>query len=121
MGKLQQARVQVQHEAVAGMNNAAEGLFSRSQAAVPRRTGALAQSGKITNVDRGNTMKRIISYGDDTRNPNTGLPTSKYALLVHEVYNAQSPNNYKWLERTVHQQGKEVFMAALTAHLRGVL
>ena len=78
------------------VHDTAEAIFSAAQMNIPRKTGALAASGKIAYQDSTQTSSAIISYGDSTVNPNTGRPTSSYAVVKHE-----DPRNGKWLENAV--------------------
>jgi len=104
-----------------GMEQTAAYAFSQVQARVPRETGALASSGKITDQSSFNLLKRTIGYGDSTPNPRTGISTSEYAPLVHEVFNPEHPNSYKWLEQTLRDYGRNSFMHELASNIRAAL
>lgn len=79
-----------------GLHNAADIIFNKAQATIPFQTGALKASGKVTMHHSENSSEAIISYGDQTRNANTGKPTASYAVEKHE-----DPTGNKWLERTI--------------------
>lgn len=74
----------------------AEAVFNKSQIDIPRKTGALAASGKVAYQDTNQSSTAIIGYGDSSVNPKTGIPTSEYAVAKHE-----DPRNGKWLENAV--------------------
>ena len=112
------AVLRVDSAAGAGIDEAANQVFNLSQSRVPRVTGALANSGKITAQDQGLVHCRQISYGDSTANPRTGKSTASYAALVHEVYNVAHPNSYKWLELSMLQFGQDGFITVLADALR---
>lgn len=78
------------------LHETAESVFNKSQLDIPRKTGALAASGKIVYQDANNTSTAIIGYGDSSVNPKTGIPTSEYAVVKHE-----DPRNGKWLENAM--------------------
>lgn len=78
------------------VHSTAETIFSKSQITIPRKTGALASSGKVAYQDTDQTSTAIIGYGDSSVNPITGIPTSDYAVAKHE-----DPRNGKWLENAV--------------------
>lgn len=78
------------------VHETAEAVFTKSQIAIPRKTGALAASGKVAYEETSQVSGAIISYGDSSVNPNTGIPTSEYAVAKHE-----DPRNGKWLENAV--------------------
>ena len=103
------------------MSEIASQAFTTIQAKTPRVTGALSESGQLNNTNSGNQIRRTISYGNSITNPRTGIATSKYAPMVHEIYNPQHPNSYKWLELTLRNFGKEAFMHNLAASLRSIL
>lgn len=73
-----------------------EVVFAKSQIDIPRKTGALAASGKVAYQDTNQTAVAVIGYGDSSVNPNTGVPTADYAVAKHE-----DPRNGKWLENAV--------------------
>lgn len=104
-----------------GMERTAAQAYQLTQASVPRVTGALAASGKITEQSSFNQLRRTIGYGDSTPNPRTGVATANYAPIVHEVFNPQHPNSYKWLERTIRTYGRESFMHELATSIRSAL
>ncbi len=103
------------------MDMAIETAFAQAQDRVPRVTGALASSGKISRQDTAALIRRTIGYGDSTPNPRTGKATSTYATQVHEIYRASHPNSYKWLELTIRQYGRESYLHDLAANLRVAL
>jgi hypothetical protein len=74
----------------------AEEIFSQSQIRIPRKTGALAASGKVVHQDNAQTAISVIGYGDSSTNPITGVTTATYAVAKHE-----DPRNGKWLENAV--------------------
>lgn len=88
-----------------GLAETAEMVFQSAQAVIPRGTGALASSGKITYESTSNTATATISYGDNTINPKTGKATSTYAVARHE-----SPHGGKWLENAI-LGGGELFVS----------
>jgi hypothetical protein len=98
-----------------GLASAAEQIFQDSQAHVPVGTGALLSSGKVTYKNTTHTVTATISYGDDTRNPNTNKPTSLYAVSRHE-----SPNGGKWLENAI-LGGSEMFIETLSTEISSKL
>ena len=103
------------------MTLAAETAFAQAQDRVPRVTGALASSGKISNQNTASLLRRTIGYGDSTPNPRTGKATSAYATQVHEIYRASQPNSYKWLELTVRQYGTESYLHDLALSIKAAL
>lgn len=78
------------------VHETAEAVFNKSQIDIPRKTGALAASGKVAYQDNNQSSTAIIGYGDSSVNPKTGIPTSEYAVAKHE-----DPRNGKWLENAV--------------------
>lgn len=76
-------------------------LFAEAQQKAPVLTGALAASGHITTHNMDNVIERTIGYGTSLANPQTGKPTSSYAVSKHETYNPDKPESYKWLENTI--------------------
>jgi hypothetical protein len=103
------------------ITTAAETAFAQAQDRVPRVTGALASSGKISNQNTASLLRRTIGYGDSTPNPRTGKATSSYATQVHEIYRASHPNSYKWLELTVRQYGTESYLHDLALSIKAAL
>ena len=95
-----------------GLSEAAEELFTQAQSKVPRKTGALASSGKVTYKSTSKEEQAIISYGDATVNPVTGRATSLYAVEKHE---SPGPGG-KWLENTM-MGGYDLFMGKLITHI----
>lgn len=104
-----------------GMEQTAAQAFKQTQARVPRETGAMANSGKITKQSSSSLLKRTIGYGDSTPNPRTGVATAEYTPLVHEVFNPDHPNSYKWMEQTIRSYGRDSFMHDLAASIRSTL
>lgn len=121
VASLQGAAMRVTDASLSGMDSAASRLYERTQASVPRVTGALASSGKVSNQDSGSVLHRIIGYGDKTTNPRTGRATEDYAVRVHEIFHPAHPNSFKWLERTVQQYGSEAFIRELATAIRRAL
>lgn len=78
------------------VHETAAAIFAQSQLTIPRKTGALASSGKVVHRDTDKVATSIIGYGDSSVNPKTGLPTADYAVIKHE-----DPLNGKWLENAV--------------------
>lgn len=78
------------------VHETANTIFTRSQLAIPRKTGALAASGKVVSQDTNQLAVSVIGYGDTSVNPQTGIPTADYAVTKHE-----DPRNGKWLENAV--------------------
>lgn len=105
----------------AGLDAASSRAFAFAQAKTPRVTGALASSGKLASDNVGLLLRRTISYGDATTNPKTNVATSKYAPMVHEVFNPDHPNSYKWLEYSIREYGKEQFLNDLAASIKSAL
>lgn len=104
-----------------GMANAAEQAFNQVQLKTPRRTGALASSGKLTNQSTSNLLKYTIGYGDSTINPLSGKTTSEYAPMVHEIFNPKHPDSYKWLELSMRAYAHENFLRDLASAIRAAL
>lgn len=80
----------------AAVHQTAEAIFANAQMHIPRKTGALAASGKVSHQDTAQAAISVIGYGDSSTNPNTGIPTADYAVTKHE-----DPRNGKWLENAV--------------------
>lgn len=78
------------------VHETANTIFAQAQATIPRKTGALADSGKVVYQDTNTAAIAVIGYGDETVNPKTGLPTADYAVIKHE-----DPRNGKWLENAM--------------------
>ncbi len=78
------------------VHDTAELVFAESQIRIPRKTGALAQSGKVEHQDTNTAAISVIGYGDSSTNPVTGRTTASYAVEKHE-----SPRNGKWLENSL--------------------
>ena len=114
--KLNQVQDRVVDAGVRGLNEAAEELFNQAQLIVPRKTGALANSGKVTYTDNGKRYEAIISYGDDTLNPVSGRATSEYAVQKHE---SPGPGG-KWLENTF-LGGYDLFMQHMISNISNEL
>lgn len=104
-----------------GLDAAASRAFASAQSRTPRVTGALAKSGQLDSSNMGELLRRTISYGSSVTNPSTGEATSKYAPVVHEVFNPKHPNSYKWLEYSIRDYGKEQFMHDLAASIKSAL
>ena len=94
-----------------GLHNAANIIFANSQATMPKRTGALSASGKVTMLNAGAFSEATISYGDQTRNTTTGKTTASYAVEKHE-----DPVNGKWLEHAI-LNGSELFINTIQAEI----
>lgn len=104
-----------------GLDAAASQAFTSTQARTPRVTGALVESGQLDSSNTDGLLRRTISYGNSVTNPRTGEATSKYAPVVHEVFNPEHPNSYKWLEYSIRDYGKERFMYDLAASIKSAL
>lgn len=78
------------------VHDTAELVFAESQIRIPKKTGALAQSGKVDHQDTNTAAISVIGYGDSSTNPVTGRTTASYAVEKHE-----SPRNGKWLENSL--------------------
>lgn len=89
--KLTQYVVEVKKQTRSANEEDADRIFQESQLEVPRKTGALAESGK---VDKSDPEKVTISYGG-TINPVTGQSTDDYAVKIHEDLNLRHPNGGK--------------------------
>lgn len=74
----------------------AEVIFNQSQINIPRKTGALAASGKVEHQDTNSAAVSVIGYGDSSTNSITGRTTADYAVAKHE-----DPRSGKWLENAV--------------------
>lgn len=85
--------IQAGKEAV---HDTAELVFAESQIRIPRKTGALANSGKYSHQDTSTKAESVIGYGDTSTNPVTGRTTASYAVEKHEA-----PRNGKWLENAL--------------------
>lgn len=118
---LRQAAAAVEMSASEGLAEAADHAFAIVQSRTPRVTGSLAASGHVTDQSEGTYLRRTISYGDGTINPESRRPTSEYAAVVHEVYHPMHPNSYKWLERSILEYGQESFIVDLANTLRRAL
>lgn len=114
---LRMKEAEVTSLANSAMDQAAQKLFENAQSLVPVQTGALRDSGKVTNTDSGKHLERTISYGSANSNPRTGRTTATYAVRVHEVVNKQHPESFKWLERSLNQYSEE-YSQVLAAALR---
>lgn len=112
------ATTKVAQAANEGLEIAARHAFDSAQARAPKVTGALVTSGKLTNRNSGELLRRIISYGDASKNPRTGRATSRYATRVHEVYSSKHPDSYKWLEKALLEYGKENFLREVASVMR---
>jgi len=93
----------------------AAAVFAQSQLDIPRKTGALASSGKVVHRDTDRIATSIIGYGDSSVNPKTGLPTSEYAVIKHE-----DPVNGKWLENAM-LNSSELYRNNLREKISGAL
>ena len=78
------------------VHDTAELVFAESQIRIPKKTGALANSGKVEHQDTNEAAISVIGYGDSSTNPQTGRTTASYAVEKHE-----SPRNGKWLENAL--------------------
>lgn len=96
--KDQTARVflkEIEDRAVRGTRAVAEKLYSLSQDLVPKDTGVLARSGRVTEVGEGFDKVFYVGYGGhdipevEVYSPNQKLNVirkpSEYAVIVHEV------------------------------------
>lgn len=97
------------------VHETANAVFAKSQRAIPRKTGALAASGKVVHQDTGTAATSIIGYGDSSINPATGLPTSSYAVAKHEA-----PRNGKWLENAM-LDSSDLYRETLESRIRKAL
>lgn len=93
----------------------AEMIFNQSQLAIPRKTGALAASGKVVHQDTNSATTSVIGYGDSTVNPVTGVATADYAVAKHEA-----TNNGKWLENAMIE-GAELYHSKLRERIGNAL
>ena len=76
-------------------------IMAESKLEVPTDTGSLRESGFVELVARGGITTSVkIGYGGAhvVINPNTGQPTTKYALIVHEDLHAK------------HERGKAKYL-----------
>lgn len=73
-------------------------IYDDAQERVPKATGALWASARLTDTSEGTKAEAVISYGDYTVNPNTGKPTADYAEDRHENPLRTGDKGYKWLE-----------------------
>lgn len=81
---------------ILAVHDTADLVFTMSQLAIPRKTGALAASGNVDYEDTNRASVATISYGTSLKNPLTGVPTADYAVAKHEA-----PVNGKWLENAI--------------------
>lgn len=95
-GKLHQKKKFAISAGQSAVHETAEMIFSKSQLHIPRKTGALAASGKVVHQDANQSATAVIGYGDSSVNPITGIRTADYAVAKHE-----DPRNGKWLENAV--------------------
>ena len=78
------------------VHDTAKLVFAESQIRIPRKTGALANSGKYIHQDTSTKAESVIGYGDSSTNPVKGKTTASYAVKQHE-----SPRKGKWLENAL--------------------
>lgn len=104
--KLQSKQRSTINASVTAVHAAASLVFDLAQATIPVQTGALQASGKITIDVQGDTASAIISYGDNTVNPDTGETTAQYALERHE--DITFGEGYKWLEKAMLESSDKV-------------
>ena len=69
---------------------AMEKVYHDSQVLVPRRTGALARSGKVTFEETTDGFIGRITYGDEKVH---------YAIFVHEIPRNYRNGQWKYLEK----------------------
>ena len=100
-GKLHQKKGLAIGAGKAAVHQTAEQIFANAQMVIPRKTGALAASGKVVHQDTAQAAISVIGYGDSSTNPRTGIPTADYAVQKHE-----DPRNGKWLENAILQSGE---------------
>lgn len=93
----------VRAEALNVVKESAEHLFATTQATVPVKTGALRDSGKVTEQNSVDEFTSIISYGGNNVNPTTGETTAQYAVEKHED---PKSDGYKWLEKAALQEAE---------------
>ena len=103
--------------AILALREATEYVFNTAQSRVPVRTGALRNSGKITEEQNGNFLQCTISYGSSTINPKTRRATASYANVVHETHIRAHPESYKWLYRSL-QENTEAFGQIIASRIR---
>lgn len=102
-------------EAVVG--EAAQLVLEESQHLVPVDTGALKDSGRVSQ----DGLEAAISYGAEDGAGRNGQDTAKYAIPQHERLDFQHPNGQpKYLETAMHSQAEKV-AAHLAAGLRKLL
>lgn len=118
---MQAAQGRVEEAAKGGFDSVSNKLFMQVLNNTPRITGTLARSGRLTDKSTDSLLHSIISFGDDSINPQNHKKTSEYAPVVHEVYNEKHPSSYKWLERTVNAYGKESFISDLAGAISSAL
>jgi hypothetical protein len=92
----QQAINKIEDAAFKALQYAAEHILTESIRTVPKDTGLLQQSGKVSS-DK-STMEAVVSY--DT----------PYAVRLHEhpEYNFQNGRRGKWLELTILEQQSKI-------------
>jgi hypothetical protein len=83
---------------LSGVREATRAIFSDSQTRAPVSTGALVSSGSWDVDQEAGSISGVIGYGDSRLNPKTGVPTSAYAVDVHEDVRSAG---YKYLELAV--------------------
>jgi hypothetical protein len=92
------------------MYREAEYIMTKAKRRVPVDTAALRNSGFVdapTNIGSGNTIvfTRFGFGGVATKvNPSTGVPTTSYALYVHEINRPHRVGTYKFLEHPVNEE-----------------
>lgn len=100
----------------AGVQFAAELAFDQAQTNVPVKSGALRDSGAITENDSNSRIECIISYGTDAPNPD-GVPTAVYAAVRHEIPSKSNPAAFKWLETSVRDVGSDLLLEAIATEI----
>jgi hypothetical protein len=82
-----------------------QAVFDKAQARCPVDTGMLKESARSDVESRDDVVTGAVGYGNQLFNPNTFKTTAAYAVDRHETMTFKNPQAYKWLERTMLEQG----------------
>jgi hypothetical protein len=101
----------------AGVQAAADVLLEASQRLVPVDTGALRDSGQVTQEG----LEAAVSYGREDGAGRDGQDTAAYAAVQHERLDYAHPNGQaKYLEQPMSSE-REAIVGALAEELRKAL
>jgi hypothetical protein len=99
------AGVVVRVAAETAVGEAAQLVYEESQRLVPVDTGALRDSGRVSQ----DGLEAAISYGAEDGAGRNGQDTAKYAVPQHERLDFEHPNGQaKYLEIPMHSQAEKV-------------